>query len=293
MTVLLSLFLFGAAALAGQFEDYIYSEPKYEFIYDTQSGRTLSLKEAAEALDENEIIVFGEEHVTAENQADPDARLHHDNQLRWLLAREMQLGMEFIEYPHQAVVDDYLGGHKAEREFLSAIGWGSNPFTPYGRLMRATRQQGTLALNIPRTISRQVARGGPQSLTPEQRALLPPIYERGGTEYFERFAATMSGHVPADAIERYFWAQSLWDDTMAWRAATGRIPGQILTIVVGQFHAEFGHGLPARLRRYGATKVRSLVQMQVESWDSATIQAALQPDPRYGHRADLIWLYQR
>lgn len=293
MTVFLNLLLFTSVGLAGQFEDYTYLEPAFETIYDTRTGQYLTLNEAALSLHENEIVVLGEEHMTPENQADSDARLHHDNQLRWFLAREMQLGMEFIEYPNQIHVDDYLAERKSEADFLSLIGWGSNPFAPYGRLMRAARAFGTLALNIPRSISRQVARQGPDSLSEDQRRLLPPIFERGAEPYFERFADTMKGHVPTEAIERYFWAQSLWDDTMAWRARSGQRPGQILTIVVGQFHAEFGHGLPARLKRHGASLVRTLIQIPIESWDPETIAKATQPDPRFGNRADMIWLYRR
>lgn len=295
MQVLLTLLLTAAPAVAfaGQFEDYAYSEPAHEWLYNTRTGQRLSLAEAAGELRPGAIVVLGEVHATPQSQSDPDSRLHHDNQLRFLLAREMRLGMEFLEYPDQRHVDDFLAGNKNESEFLTAVRWGGSPFAPYGRLMQATRAQGTVALNIPRGISRQVARGGPESLSPEQRAFLPPLWERGASAYFERFAATMQGHVPAEAIERYFWAQSLWDDTMAWRAIESHSSDEVLMIVVGQFHAEFGHGLPARLKRQGAQDVRTIVQVQLTDWTEEAIEAATQPDPLYGHRADLIWLYKR
>lgn len=293
MSILLMTLLTGAAAWAGVFEGYVYSEPAQEILFDTRTGERRTLAEAATALGPGEIVVLGEEHATQENQNDPDARLHHDNQLRWLLAREMRLGLEFLEYPQQIHVDEFLGGNKSEADFLKAVGWSGNPFAPYGRLMRASRARGTIALNIPRGIARQVSRAGPDSLSPEQKALVPPLWERGGPQYFERFEATMKGHVPAQAIERYFWAQSLWDDTMAWRAIEGHHPDQVLTLVVGQFHAEFGHGLPARLRRQGARNVTTVVQVALEEWTAQAISAALQPDPLYGHRADLIWIYKR
>ena len=179
-----------------------------------------------------------------------------------------------------------------EQEFLTAVKWGDYPFAPYGLLMResiSTAHPGTLALNIPREIAHHVSRDGPAALSFHQRSFLPPIWERGGIQYYERFESAMKGHAPKDKLDHYFWAQSLWDDTMAWRATRHHGPLDTLTIIVGEFHAEFNHGLPARLRRYGAQDVRSMIQVAITAKDS--LEEAVKADAQYGERADYIWTF--
>lgn len=282
------------------------SAPKHEFIFDTRTGERLTLTEAAQRVPPETIVTFGEEHVTPDNQSDPSSVAHHENQLRWLLELKAvdtaasTLGMEFLEYPTQPLVEQFLSAKMTEAEFLKSVRWGSNPFAPYNHLMQATAASGgTVALNIPREIAREVSKNGPEALSPEQRAQVPPLWERGGPLYFERFASTMSGHVSQDKIERYFWAQSLWDDTMAWQAVEHMAPTQpqtparIMTIIVGAFHVEFGHGLPARLQAHGAKSILTMVQAEVEDWNETILSETLAPDPHYGARADYIWVYKR
>jgi hypothetical protein len=131
---------------------------------------------------------------------------------------------------------------------------------------------------------------GPNGLTEQERTLLPPLWERGSAQYFARFQEIMQGHVPAEKIENYFWAHSLWDDTMAWKALQ-RPEGTVLAIIVGVFHAEFGHGLPARLLRHGAANVTTVIQIPIERFTPELLREAIAPDPVYGDRADLIWVY--
>ncbi len=275
--------------------------PTKEGLYDTRKKIWLTLAEAVAAVSPGTFVVLGEQHVTKANENEPAIILHHANQLRWLkqMNREAatryfnaQLGMEFLDYTDQVHVNDFLTAKITETEFLKSVKWGANPFEPYGRLMResiTTANPGTLALNIPREIAHHVATDGPGSLTQDERSYLPLIWERGGPEYFERFHDAMNGHVPEDKIAKYFWAQSLWDDTMAWRATRRHTPLDQITIIVGEFHAEFNHGLPARLKRYGAPDVRSMIQVAITSKESFT--DAVKADPKYGERADYLWVF--
>ncbi len=104
--------------------------------------------------------------------------------------------------------------------------------------------------------------------------MLPPIFERGGADYFQRFRAAMIGHVKEEKIERYFMAQSLWDDTMAWRVgqAHPEDSDQIFVVIVGEFHVEHGLGLPARLARHGRKNVTTLVQTKIRDWSSKNLE---------------------
>ncbi len=192
----------------------------------------------------------------------------------------------------QGKVEEFLAGGLNEAAFLKEVGWGESPFELYREQVLFPKNHGgvTLALNMPSYISRKVSRGGPLSLTEEDKKMLPPIWERGGAAYFSRFNEAMKDHVPQEKVENFFWAQSLWDDTMAWKALS-RPAGSVLTIIVGEFHAEFGLGLPARLNRYGAPVVNTVVQRFVDSWTSENLSLATQPDPIYGEVADLIWVH--
>jgi uncharacterized iron-regulated protein len=179
-----------------------------------------------------------------------------------------------------------------ESEFLKTVGWGGGPFAAYRRQVLFDGEGVTVALNIPRSIANQVSRLGPESLSAEQRRLLPPVWERGQAKYFERFRNAMKDHAPEDAIERYFWAQSLWDDTMAWQALRSQAarPGDVLVIIVGEFHVEFGGGLPYELRRLGGSSVKTWIQVEVADLKPETLAAAIANDPVYGEKADFIWV---
>ncbi len=275
--------------------------PTREAVWDTKNAAWLTPEEAAAQIALGTIVVFGEEHATKQNQNDKANILHHANQLRWLkwisarahaLGGQSRLGMEFLEYPQQQNTDDYLANKLSEVEFLTRIRWGSGPFQPYNLLMlESARSGGTIALNIPREISRKVAKSGPDSLDSDEIRQLPLFWERGQPAYFERFKEIMGGHVTEAQLENYFWAQSLWDSTMAWTATKNARPSDITTIVVGAFHAEFGHGLPFQLWRYGATRTKTILQTTVQQWTPAELETATLPDAKYGARADYIWVY--
>ena len=266
-----------------------------EAVYDTKKKVWLTVSEVAADRPPGSVVVLGEEHFVDGSQKDPVSVRHHENQLHWLQMMnlraheqdlEARLGLEFLEYPVQAAVEDFRAGRLSEDEFKEKAGWGGNPFAPYGALIRSTP---TRALNIPLAVARQVARGGPDSLSADLKAFLPPLWERGSDAYFARFSDAMGGHVDPAGLERYFWAQCLRDDTMAWQAVQALTPHSFMTIVVGAFHVEFGHGLPARLIRQGATSVHTMLQVYVEDFNDR--EDFVKPDPEYGDRADYLWVY--
>jgi len=203
--------------------------------------------------------------------------------------------MEFLTYTFQSQIDRYLAGQLTESEFLKTVEWGAAPYSSYRtQILLPTLHQGwTWGLNIPRNISSRVAKVGPEGLTPEERAVLPPVWNRGNTAYFERFREAMGGHVPDAKIENYFWAQSLWDSTMAWRAQEAKKlkPRDVLLIVVGSFHVAYGGGLPDTLKAAGETQVKTVLQAQAPDWKPETLQNLVAPDPRDGEQADFIWVH--
>ena len=238
------------------------------------------------------IVIVTEQH---------DIRRHHDNQLSVLQALKrgglkISVGLEFLEYPDQAWVDRYVAGEMAEAEFLRAVRWDGYPFEWYRPLVLFPRSAGgrTLALNAPQFLTRALAQRGVDGLTDEERSWLPPGFQLGNALYFERFAEDVRQHgsLTEETVRRFFAAQSAWDDAMAWQSAEylRAHPEQVLVIIVGDFHASYGGGLPDRLRARGAGPV--LVISQVDAGDLTVEEVAnlVAPDTRYGVRADVVWV---
>lgn len=277
-------------------------------IYDTKTGQVESLQDFARAQTPGTILVLGEQHATKDNENDPSTIQHHLNQALLLEALNanglpVNTGMEFLTYTDQAAVDAFLDGQIDEPTFLKQAHWSSSPFALYRRQILNPRFSGgrALALNIPWSIATQVAEHGPQSLNDEQKSLLPPVWERGSDVYFERFRDAMGEHAPADQLDNYFWAQSLWDDTMAWNALRGTSPEALTLIIVGEFHVAFNQGLPARLLRQqqgtgsgsgaGTHRVVTLIQQEVKTLSPEEIRRVSQPDPKYGALADALFIW--
>lgn len=261
-------------------------------IFDGTSLTSVTLAEAFQSVPQGSIIVLGENHGYAVHQAQHIAVL---DTLR-SQGHKVSVGLEFFTYTEQNLVNDYRAGRLSEPDFLAAIKWGSPSYDFYrAQALYPDLSEGSLtwALNAPRSLTSKVAKTGLASLSPEESALLPPNFSLGRYSYRERFLAMMP-HLPTpEAGERYFAAQSIWDDTMAWRAEEfmARHPGQTLVIVVGEFHVQYGGGLPNRLRvRLPNTMVVTLSQVNTYGLTDAEIQTEVRPSLTYGPRADLLWL---
>jgi uncharacterized iron-regulated protein len=103
------------------------------------------------------------------------------------------------------------------------------------------------------------------------------------------------GHIPEQAILRYFTAQSIWDETMSWQAVEflRKNPSHVLVIIVGDFHAQYGGGLPDKLRQRGLTKIITFSQVNLTELTPEEQAAEMEPHPTYGPRADFIWVGDR
>ncbi len=252
-------------------------------LYDGSTGRAVSLEQALGDVRPGNIVIVSEQH---------DVEQHHVNQLAVLqvlkrLDLHVSVGFEFLAYPDQAWVDRYVGDEIQEAEVLQAVHWGGYPFDWYRPLLLFPREAGgqARALNAPEQLAGALAHKGTAGLSADERSLLPPDFQLGNALYFERFTHDVRQHgdLSESEIVNFFAAQSAWDDTMAWQAVAylrGH-PDQVLVIIVGDFHAVYGGGLPDRLRARGAAKVLVISQ---------AVDGQLAPDPRYGVRADFVWL---
>ena len=261
-------------------------------IYTGAGSQPTSLEHVLHNVRAGELVIVSEQH---------DLRLHHENQLAVLqtlrhLKLNVSVGLEFLAYPDQVLLDRYTQGETPESDFLQAAHWDGAPFEWYRPLILFPRQSGgqSRALNAPRQLTTALAQRGPIGLSPEERSWLPPKFRLGNAQYFERFAREVHQHgtLTDRQVRRFFAAQSAWDDTMAWQASEylAARPDQVLVIIVGDFHAAYGGGLPDRLKARGVRNILVISQVNAYGMSDEEVHKLLAPDPRYGARGDFVWL---
>ena len=254
---------------------------------------SVSLEQSLAAVQAGMIVVIGENHGLKEHQTQQVAIMKTLRD-RGLI---VSVGMEFFSYPQQNLLDQYRAGALSEVDFLKTIQWGSPSFDFYrdqALFARASEGAATVALNMPRTLTGKVSKEGLSSLTAEELSLMPPQFSLGRDSYKKRFLETMGGHLPsAEAGDRYFAAQSIWDDTMAWKATDyiSRHPNQVLVIVVGEFHVQYDGGLPDRIHaRSPQTKVVTFSQINSTGMTEQELSQEITPSDEYGARANYLWV---
>lgn len=251
-----------------------------------------NLTEALDNVVAGSVIVLGEEHGTPEGQAKQLQIIENIRQKGLFVS----VGMEFFNYPFQAEVDQWRQGQLAEDQFLKAIGWGGGfPFDFYRPQVQFPRLglEFVVALNAPKSVTSKIAKSGLNALSPDEAALLPPQFALGNALYKERFIEEMGGHLPnPQAEQNYFTAQSVWDDTMSWKASEflKEHPEQVLVIIVGEFHVRYGGGLPDRLKARGVSKVKTFSLLNLQGLSPAEELELVQPSLKYGTRSDYVWV---
>ncbi len=252
-----------------------------------------TLKTLAAQVKPGMVVVIGEEHNKALAQR---AQLEVMKSIRDA-GHIVSVGMEFISYPNQPLVTAYRAGEISEAEFLKQA-WTNSQYDEYrDQIWFPLASEGgqTIGINAPRYLTTKIRQSGFASLTGEERALLPPNYQGGNAGYRARFAEAMgAGHgMPTATLDGYFNAQSVWDDTMAWRAAEfmKQNPTHVLVIIVGTFHVNYGGGLPDRLKARGVTSILTLGQVDHSNYSNEELEKELIPHSEYGSRADYLWIF--
>ena len=261
-------------------------------IYDATNGKKIALASIINQLEPGTVVLLGERHDVKAHQAKQREFLIQAMQARFTIS----LGMEFFNYLQQPLVDQYTTNELPEEDFLKAIKWSGFPFANYRFQVRLPYYTGgkTIALNTPRALTSRISQVGITGLTKEEAALLPPDFVMGNELYFERFKAAVGNHgdLDPDTIWRYFQSQSVWDETMAWQTqmAMHKNPDHIFIIIVGDFHLQYGGGLPDRLAKRGIENILNISQVVIRSMNTDEIKKAIEPHPVYGPRADYVWV---
>jgi uncharacterized iron-regulated protein len=223
-----------------------------EGVIDLRSIR--SLDSVVSELADSRVIYVGEAH---------DDYAHHLQQLRIIrklhaIYPDIAIGMEQFQSPYQPFLDDYIAGRLSEKEMLRKTEWYRRwrfDYRLYQPILSFAREQGIpiVALNVPKEIADKVAQQGMESLTPEERALLPSEIDRSDLAYRDRLMEVFKAHPHAgeQQFERFLQVQLLWDEGMAQRVVDHlqQHTGRKMVVLAGSGHLSYGSGIPKRVAR--------------------------------------------
>jgi uncharacterized iron-regulated protein len=243
-------------------------------IINGRTGRTESMASLLEAVQRSDALFIGERH---------DSEISHRYELtllRLIAERRARISLllEMFERDVQEPVEHFGMGHLSEPELLLAV----RPWPQYARDYKplvdlaVAKEWSLIAGSLPRSLAARIARDGLSvldSVSERERGWFArerqcPIDDAD----FGRFrqvmhvqpsvvqtppASPLASDMSADraAIERYYFAQCVKDETMAESIADAHAAGSIgggqplIISINGAFHSDFGGGVVSRTRR--------------------------------------------
>ena len=168
------------------------------------------------------------------------------------------IGLEMVQQPYQAYLDDYIAGKISEYEMLLGIQWYDRwvyDFRLYRPIFKYARDNHIplVALNIPRELTRRITQVGIKGLSERQRKQLPAFIDRSNKNYIKRISNVFGRHskTMSKGLNKFLDAQLGWDEGMAYAAARylKKHPQKRMLILAGGGHVIGGEGIPGRLDR--------------------------------------------
>ena len=225
-------------------------------ITDMHSGRTVSQSALLDRLGQADVVFLGEQHT------DPATHALELTVLKGLHQRaggRLTLGMEMWGRDAQPALDAYLHGRMGEGAFLKTARPWSNHQTDCRPLVEYAKASGipVLASNVPQSIASAVGKRGLAALADAplgQAATLVQAPHDGAWLRFKAVMGAMGGAHGAMAMDEatvahFYEAQVVRDETMA-ESITRRLeaaPGGLVLHLNGQFHSDYGDGIPRRV----------------------------------------------
>jgi len=227
--------------------------PEMGDILHTRTGHYISRPDLYTALSYYPLVYVGEQH---DNPAAHRLQLEILKAMQERHPGEVALGMEMFNHEQQAVLDRWVSGELGEKEFLRESQWFENwgmDIALYRDLLEFCRAQQipVIGLNVPGPLGRKVSMTPLDQLDAETRAQLPEMdmsdpYQRIMVENV--FAAHQGGEAMMESFAR---RQTLWDESMAERIAAymQNHPGRHMVVAAGDWHVQYGFGIPRRVHR--------------------------------------------
>ena len=242
IVILLSVFI-SISALA------IAMKPSNQRLYDVNHGKETVMSDVIAALKQNRIIIVGEHHSNI---------THHEAQVNVIRSLkesgvQVAVGLEMFRSDSQPALDRWVAGDIGEEEFQEIFydNWGYS-WANYRVIFDYARAEKMpmIGLNVPRDITRQVARQGFQSLNKEQKGKLSNIACRVDKEYMDYIKKAFGGHAHGKLDFTYFCeAQLVWDTMMAINALEflKKNPEAVVIVLTGTGHAQ-KNAIPRQIR---------------------------------------------
>jgi len=225
-------------------------------ITDTHTGKTISQNAMLDRLAQADVVFVGEQHTDPATHALELAVLEG---LHQRAGGRLTLGMEMWERDVQPALDAYGHGQTDEATFRKTARPWSNYQTDYRPLVEYARANSipVLASNVPQPIASAIGKRGLTALTDAPPGQTAALVQAPHDSAWLRFRAVMEGMggahggaaMDAATIARFYEAQVVRDETMA-ESITRRLeaaPGSLVLHLNGQFHSDYGDGIPRRV----------------------------------------------
>jgi uncharacterized iron-regulated protein len=283
----------GAAAPDPQTaESIVRSQSAPSTLVDAATGKPIEAEAFLAVLRTKMVIYVGERHDQPGDHGVQYAilrQLHRDE-------GSLAIGMEMFQVPFQEPLTKWSAGLIDEtvlrRETEYDERWGFD-FSMYRPILEYARNRGieVVALNAPRELAYAVAKDGVDSLSEEQALALPEL-DLANEQHRALFDAEFDEgeHAVGDAVEQYYQAQVVWDETMGSRVAEtlGRVGGPAKMIVfAGRVHVKSGLGVPDRAAKRGAAPYAVVLPVTEKE-----LKAELKRPPEE-RSADFFWTVRR
>ena len=253
--MLLFIFLFNPGAIL-QAADFT--------LWDVAGKTEISLKQAAEKLPSPGIVYIGEFHDNAAHHAAQLAVIQNLDKRK----RPLAVGLEMFQHIEQSVLDAWVAQELSEYEMRRAFvrNW-SQDWDLYRDIFLYCRDRSIpmLGLNVPRSITRKVARKGFEALTPEEIGKLPPIVCRVDRDYEAFLRRVLGSHSSDSGFNRFCEAQLVWDAAMAIYALEylKNHPEHTVVVLCGMIHA-WKKAAPEQAVREKANVEQAVIQPAVK-----------------------------
>lgn len=238
-----------------------------DWIVDGRTGEVSTYDAMVADLADADVVFVGEDH---------DNPHHHEIQRRILSSLAdrragLGLGMEMLQKHSQPQADQFTAGSLDVDGLAKAVEWRRTwgfSFAWYRPVFEVARAHKLplFALNADDEEVHRVSKVGLSGLSPEEKASLPEL-DLKDPHYREFVKTSFSSHhaMPADAFERFFAAQVLWDETMASRTVEAMKQGdkpRPMFVMAGTGHLVQRMGIPSRVeRRVPGVKTRVVLPL--------------------------------
>lgn len=243
-------------------------------VYDLRRSQSTTLADLVPELLKSRIVVVGEQH-TDEG--------HHRAQLRVIQAlhqagARVAVGLEMFRRNSQDALDRWVSGDLGRQAFEKIFqeNWGY-PWAAYQPIFEYARSEKIpmIGLNVPREITRQVARSGFQSLSEEQRGQLSDVTCQIDEEYMRFVREAYGGHGHGQMNFVFFCeAQMVWDNAMAAHTLDylRSRPDAVMVVLTGVGHARKG-AVPRQIRLRSPVPVAVFLPEVPGSIDPQTVDS--------------------